>query len=194
MPRRHSHKLRGMLFLFMQRGVGMNTNIVLQSIRERRSIRKYTGENIPDSIIEQILDAGRWAPSGLNNQPWRFAVVRDRGVREKLSGLTHYSGIVMECDLCIAVFYNHEAGYDRDKDLMGIGACIQNMLLAAHSMGIGSVWLGEILKRKKEVNEILGIEDGDELMAVIACGYPAEKPEKARVPLSELVLKNIQPE
>ncbi|HON79613.1 MAG TPA: nitroreductase [Spirochaetota bacterium] len=144
----------------------MNTNIVLQSIRERRSIRKYTGENIPDSIIEQILDAGRWAPSGLNNQPWRFAVVRDAVFREKLSRLSHYGRIITECNICIAVMYNHVAGYDRDKDLMAIGACIQNMLLSAHSMGIGSVWLGEILKRKKEVNEILGIEDGDELMAV----------------------------
>ncbi len=169
----------------------MKDTMVLQAIRERRSIRKYTGENIPDTVLGQILDAGRWAPSGLNNQPWRFAVVRDRNIREQMSRLTHYSGIVVECDLCVAVLYNHNAGYDRDKDLMGIGACVQNMLLAAHSQGIGAVWLGEILKRKKEVNDLLGIDEGNELMAVLAMGFPAETPNKERKPLENLVLKRI---
>jgi nitroreductase len=169
----------------------MKDTVVLQAIRERRSIRKYTGENIPDTVLEQILDAGRWAPSGLNNQPWRFAVVRDKDIREQISRFTHYSGIVVECHLCVAVLYNHNAGYDRDKDLMGIGACVQNMLLAAYSQGVGAVWLGEILKRKKEVNDLLGINEGNELMAVLAMGFPAETPNKERKPLENLVLKRI---
>jgi nitroreductase len=169
----------------------MKDTVVLQAIRERRSIRKYTGENIPDTVIEKILDAGRWAPSGLNNQPWRFAVVRNRGIREEMSRLTCYRGIVVECDLCVAVLYNHNAGYDRDKDLMGIGACVQNMLLAAYSQGVGAVWLGEILKRKKDVNVLLGIDEENELMAVLAMGFSAETPEMEREPLDNLVLKRI---
>jgi nitroreductase len=72
------------------------------------------------------------------------------------------------------VFYNIPEGYNRDMDLLAFGACVQNMLLPAHSIGIGTVWLGEILNRKSEINTLLEITDNYELMAVIALGYPAE--------------------
>lgn len=164
---------------------------ILDLIRSRRSVRKYKKEPISDLQIEKILEAGRWAPSGLNNQPWRFVVIRDRSFRERISSMTHYSRIINDSDLCIAIFYNNAAGYHRDKDIMGIGACIQNMLLCAHSLGIGSVWLGEILKNKEKIGELLDIDMTNEFMALIAFGYPDEDPAGDRLQMNDLILKMI---
>jgi nitroreductase len=156
------------------------TNEIVSTIKNRRSVRKYTGDEIPEQAISLILEAGRWAPSGLNNQPWKFAVIKNGELKDGLSGFTSYGGIITKCNACIAVFYDTLEGYNRDKDVMSIGACIQNMLLAASSLGIGSVWLGEILNRKSEVNSLLGIDPRYELMAVIALGYPDESPKSSR--------------
>ena len=162
---------------------------LLDLIRSRRSIRKYTKEPVPDRLITEIMEAGRWAPSGTNNQPWRFVVIKDKSFKEKLSKMTHYSGIVADSDFCLSVFYNNPSGYHRDKDLMSIGACIQNMLLHAHSLGIGSVWLGEILKNKDSIVEILGVDPSNEFVALIAFGYPAENAASERISMNEILLK-----
>lgn len=144
-------------------------------IKSRRSIRQFTDEPVSDEIIDMIIEAGIWAPSGKNNQPWKFAVIRDKELKSRISGLTHYSKIVLSADILIAVFLDSSLSYDRTKDTMAIGACIQNMLLMIHSMGLGAVWLGQILKSKVEVLELLENPEGLELMAVIAIGYPASE-------------------
>jgi len=76
------------------------------------------------------------------------------------------------------VFLDKDESYDRTKDIQAIGACIQNMLLAIHALGLGGVWLGEILKNKDKVSKVLDAPDNLELMAVVALGYPAEKDRK----------------
>ncbi len=105
--------------------------------------------------------------------------------------MTHYSSIVSGSDFCIAVFYNQPAAYNRDKDLMSIGACIQNMLLYAHDSGIGSVWLGEILKNKEKINHLLGVDGSNEFVALIAFGFPGEESVSERRKMNELLLKII---
>ena len=87
----------------------------------------------------------------------------------------HYSKIILGANILIAVFLDRSLSYDRTKDVQAIGACIQNMLLFIHSVGLGAVWLGEILKNKDKVLELLGGPKELELMAVIALGYPAGK-------------------
>jgi nitroreductase len=144
-------------------------------IRTRRSIRKFTDEPVPDDIVNKIIEAGTWAPSGLNNQPWKFAVIRDDELKIKISHLTHYSKIVLGANVLIAVFLDNSLSYDRTKDAQAIGACIQNMLLFIHSLGLGAVWLGQILKNKDKVLELLDGPGEYELMAVIALGHPAKK-------------------
>jgi nitroreductase len=169
----------------------MDDNPVLSAILSRRSIRRYDGQPVPDSAVDSALEAGRWAPSGMNNQPWRFIVVRDRQARDDLSGLTKYTAIVRSADVCIAVYYHVPSGYNRDKDLMGIGACIENILLGFHSLGYGAVWLGEILARRDEVNSLLGAGPDCELAAVIAVGHPKESPRGKREPMDALILKRL---
>jgi nitroreductase len=144
-------------------------------ISTRRSIRKFTDELVSDDLINKIITAGTRAPSGLNNQPWRFAVIRDSELKAEISALTHYSKIVLGANVLIAVFLDNSASYDRTKDSQAIGACIQNMLLYIHSTGLGAVWLGEILKNKDKVLELVQGPEDHELMAVIALGYPAEQ-------------------
>ena len=126
-------------------------------------------------MINEILEAGLCAPSGLNNQPWAFAVLRGPEIKASLAALTHYGSIIREAPVCIAVFLDHSRVYDRTKDVQAVGASIQNMLLAVHSMGLGAVWLGEILKNKDKVTALLDAEKDLELMAVVALGHPTEE-------------------
>jgi len=148
---------------------------ILELIKTRRSIRKFTDEPVSDEVIDKIIEAGIWAPSGMNNQPWKFAVMRDNALKAEISGLTHYSKIVKGANVLIAVFLDNSLSYDRTKDVQAIGACIQNMLLYIHSKGLGAVWLGEILKSKDKLLELIKGPKNLELMAVIALGHPAEK-------------------
>lgn len=162
---------------------------LLDGIYTRRSIRRYTGEDIEEEQIRQIMRAGSWAPSGLNNQPWRFITVRSPDIRRSLGGLTKYGKILEHAPVAIAVFTDRGAMYHDTKDHQAIGACLQNMLLAAHGLGLGAVWLGEILKSASEVEELLQAPAGLELMAVVAVGHPAgPAKETGRRDLSELVV------
>jgi len=148
---------------------------IFELIKTRRSIRKFTEKNIDDEMINKIIEAGTWAPSGLNNQPWRFAVIKDAELKQEIATLTHYSKVVLSANVLIAVFLDTASSYDRTKDVQAVGACIQNMLLFIHSVGLGAVWLGEILKNRESVLSIVDGPKDFELMAVIALGYPASQ-------------------
>lgn len=163
---------------------------VLEAIHTRRSVRHFTAEPVTPEEVEEILRAGAWAPSGLNNQPWRFAVVRDAEVRRGLAALTKYRHVVEGAPVSLVVFCDRNAMYNDTKDHQSIGACLQNMLLAAHARGLGAVWLGEILRSAVQVRELLGLPQNLELMAVVAVGRPAAAPlhRGDRKELAELVL------
>ncbi len=158
---------------------------ILEIIKNRRSIRKFNTQEIEK---EKILEAGRWAPSGQNNQPWEFYIIRERTKRTELAKLTIDARIINGCSLCLCIFLDKELMYDRTKDCQAIGACIQNMLLEAHSLGLGSCWLGEILKNKDKVNQLFGLTERYELMAVVTFGYPAERAKSTRKPLKDLII------
>ena len=165
---------------------------VLEAIYKRRSIREFTDAEISLDLLHEIIRAGTWAPSGLNNQPWRFVIIQAPEVKNQLAQQTHYSHIVRGANALIAVYLCKEDMYDAVKDLQAAGACIQNMLLAAEALELGAVWLGQILKNKAEVNRILGLTDDYDLMAVIAMGYPLHRNQKSRrKKTSELLLKQM---
>ncbi len=163
-----------------------------QLIHERRSIRHFDEERpLTKEQIDTILDAGHWAPSGLNNQPWRFAVIENPKLKQQISELTKYQRIIEDAPVIIGVFLDNDSLYHREKDIQSVGAALQNMLLMAHSLGLGAVWLGEILKNGAQLCKLLELPDRYELMAVIATGYPAvdlKSKETTRKPLDELVL------
>jgi nitroreductase len=118
---------------------------VLAAISTRRSIRAYTDQPITDEQLNTILNAGFCAPSAKNKRPWHFIVVRNKEQLTKLSETNIYSKMLPKCDCCIIVC--------GDKVLQGIkellindcSASTQNILLAAHGLGLGAVWCGVVL-------------------------------------------------
>ena len=165
---------------------------LLDGLQTRRSIRTYTEQPVTREQLREIVRLGTMAPSGMNNQPWRFVTIQSKETLQKLAQLTKYSHIIGKAAACIAVFVDRTAMYHEVKDHQSMGARIQNLLLAGHGMGLGGVWLGEILKSAKEVRELCGLSDNVELMAVVALGHPAGKGGRAdRRPVEEVLLREF---
>jgi nitroreductase len=158
----------------------------MSSIVNRRSIRSYTSEKVKPDDITKILTAASWAPSGNNLQPWKFSVVmNDEDLIKKLSSLTIYHHWVQTSPCLIAVFLDMKVVDNKIKDIylkhvQAIGAAIQNMLLAAQEIGLGTCWIGEILKNEDKVKELLGAPNNLELMAVISVGYSSKDTMKSK--------------
>ncbi len=162
---------------------------VEEAIRGRRSVRAFTSRKLCQEDIEKILEAAIWAPSGLNNQPWKFKVVREADSKQKLSQFTKYGQVVREAAVLICVFLDTGASYHREKDIMAVGAALQNMLLQAYELGIGSCWLGEIMNQKEALQRYLAVPAGLDFMAAVALGYPAGSvPEGERRALAEVLV------
>jgi nitroreductase len=165
---------------------------LLEGLYSRRSIRHYTADPVSRENLLEIIKAGTWAPSGLNNQPWRFVIVTDGGLRSRIAELTKYARIVKEAPAVIAVFVDRDVMYHEVKDHQAMGACLQNMLLAAHALELGAVWLGEILKNGDRVRELLDLPDTLDFMALVALGHPTgEKKVSHRKEVSEVLLKEL---
>lgn len=161
-------------------------NEVLQAILARRSIRAFAGRPVARDAIDAILEAGRFAPSGKNTQPWRFVAVQSKERRAALARLAPQADMIATAPVTLAVLRDRNAGYDELKDAQGIGAAIENILLAAHSLGLGACWMGKA--RDAAIERELGVREGEELMALIPLGYPAEVPPPTpRHSLEELV-------
>ena len=152
---------------------------ILNLIKTRRSTRKFKQRTVSQAVIKNILEAGRWAPSGLNNQPWKFKVI-DKKQKNNLAKYTRYSYIIKSADQLILVFLDKKSSYSHEKDLMAIGACMQNMLLYIHRRKLGACWLGEILNQRNKVQRFLKIPKSLELEGVLALGYPLKMSKKPK--------------
>ena len=162
------------------------------TIKNRTSVRIYKLQPISQENIDTILRSATLAPSAKNLQPWRFVVVQqDKELIQSISDLMQRSTFIKTADCLICVFLDKEQAFDQVKDCQSIGACIENMLLAATSLGIGSCWIGEILDNQTEVKTLLGVDQSRyDLMAIISLGYPLResKTKTPRKPLSGCVL------
>ncbi len=158
---------------------------LLNEIRKRRTVRAFRSDPVEEDKIEAILEAGRWAPSGKNTQPWRFVVVRSEEKRAELGQLVPQRDMISTAPITIAVLKHVPSGYDELKDAQGIGACTQNMLLAAHAQGLGACWIGRA--RDPELEALVEAREDEELMLLLPVGYPAEEPAAGqRKPLEDL--------
>jgi len=162
---------------------------VARAIHERRSVRHFSDAPVERSRILDAIRAASWAPSGLNNQPWRFAIVWDQPLKNDLASLTRYASTMRAAAVLLPVFLDKESSYDHVKDCQAIGACIQNLLLVLHDLGLGAVWIGEILKNGDKVLKLLALPDRLELMAVVAVGEPAHRNQSShRRAIEELIV------
>ncbi|WP_136808322.1 nitroreductase family protein [Desulfosediminicola flagellatus] len=165
---------------------------ILTELKERRSVREFTSDAVSEIDLMTVIEAGSWAPSAGNSQPWRFVIIRDKGIISLLSELTVYSTIVAESQALIAIFLEYDLEFDEVQAQQSVGAVMQNMLLTADSIGLGAVWLGEIRENGKSVNRELAIPEQYELAAMMAIGYPAHRNQKShRKNVNDFILKQI---
>lgn len=162
---------------------------VLEAIRTRRSIRKYKGEPVLEEMLNKILEAGRWAPSANNSQPWNFIVLRDKKLRKEIAEVSTYGKFFADAPLGIAVVVDPEASTHPVED----GAiATQNMLLAAHALGLGACWIGAYGSvYEDKVKKMLKIPKGKRLLSIISVGFPDQAREKGRKELRELVFTDV---
>jgi len=156
-------------------------NIGLELLMTRRSIRKYTGEPVSDADVENILRAAMAAPSAGNEQPWQFVVVRNRETMDRIMEVHPYAAMLEQAPVCVAVLAELSAEKYKGMWVQDTSAATLNMLLAAHALGLGAVWLGvhPVEAREEGVKRILALPEGVECLALVAIGHPAEQPPKA---------------
>lgn len=155
---------------------------ILDIIKTRRSVRDFTDREIPEKIVNDLIDALRWAPSAGNLQSRKFYFVFNREIREKLSQARHnMARFVASAPLAIVVCadLNRAAQYkERGTSLYSIqdtAASVQNLLLAAHALGLGTCWVGAF--QEDTVRDILKLPENLRPVAIIPVGYPAQIPD-----------------
>ena len=190
------------------------SNTILDNIYQRRSVRNYSDKDVPDEIIKEIIKAGTYAPTAVNKQPWRFVVVKNRQLIEEYDERARKAFLVAFKDtenpdmvryvqylsnpktriffgapVLILIFASPDVIIDHDCALAA-----ENMMLAAHSLGIGSCWIGLALGlgNDSEFLKEAGVPDGHKLIAPLIFGYPAKEKLKAPARNSDVILKWIK--
>ena len=157
----------------------------------RRSIRRYQDTEVPDELLEEVLEAVRWTPSGGNIQPWEVIVVRDPSTKEllqeTLGGYNPARKAVVASPLLLVLCAREKIPdtYKKDKDistkygdwwfLFHLGSAAQSLALAAHALGLGTVMVGYF--DHDRVKEILEVPEGYEVVLMTPLGYPDKVPK-----------------
>ena len=163
-----------------------------EAIKGRRSVRSYLDKSVPEELVREVIEAGTFAPSAKNGQQWRFTVLRGeakRGLtdvfrrelelvskrigRENVGSSFGSCGVMEEVPVVVMVWNAGEMGWETEAH--SVAAAIQNMLLKAYALGLGSVWIGDIYYTLEALKRHLG--KPWKLMAAIALGWSASTPE-----------------
>lgn len=147
----------------------------LDLARRRRSVRRYRPDPVPDELVAQILEAGRWSPSAVNSQPWEFIVVRDPQVKQALYDLAGVAGLkwkhLLTAPLVIVITARKLTPYSRDDCLLAA----QNMMLCATDLGLGTCYIGGF--SEQTIRQLLSIPEGYLLPGMVTVGYAEEEPK-----------------
>jgi nitroreductase len=162
----------------------------LELLRTRRSIRRYRPDPVPDEMLEQILEAGRLAPSASNRQPWHFVVVRDQAILKEVAQHAAYYFLrwahVAEAPLLIILCGEAKNRLYRQFLHEDIGLAGGQMMLQAKALGLGTCWLGGV--DRKAIGDILKLPEDVRVIGLLTVGFPAEEPPPTpRKPLEEIV-------
>jgi nitroreductase len=157
----------------------------MDTLKGRRSIRRYEEREIPEEALNQVLEAVQWSPSWANTQCWEVVVVRDQETREALqktlSGTNPASKAMVQAPVVLALCGKlHGSGYYKgevttkfgDWFMFDLGIATQSICLAAYAQELGTVVVG--LFDHNRAKEVLGVPEGYELVAMIPLGYPAK--------------------
>jgi nitroreductase len=153
----------------------------LEAIMTRRSIRSYEDRPVSEEDLETLLRAAMAAPSARNEQPWHFVVARDPAVKDRIPDYHPYAACVLKAPLAVLVCADLEQESLRDYWEQNCAAAVENLLVAARALGLGTVWLG-VHPREERVagmRELFRLPDEIMPFCVVAVGYPAEDPGPA---------------
>ena len=163
----------------------------MKTILGRRSIRRYQEKDVSDEILNNILEAARWAPSWNNAQPWKFVVVKDRSIKKKIQATVSSRNpsslaIVNAPVLLVVCGQLKKSGYYDDQYptkfgdwfMYDLGLATENLCLAAHDFGLGTVIVG--LFDHDKVGEVIKLPVDHEVLVLIPLGYPDQKPKPPR--------------
>jgi nitroreductase len=164
---------------------------VLKVIKDRRSVRRYRPDPIPEESLLRVMEAARFSPSGKNLQPWRFILVKDPSLKRRLvkaavgqSFIAEAPVIVVACgfpDRCYSRMGNYMKSWPID-----VAIAFEHLILQAQEEGLGTCWIGAF--EEKEVKPILNIPDEVRVLALTPLGFPDENPgAKRRKNLEEIV-------
>lgn len=179
----------------------------LELARKRRSVRKYLNDPIPEAVLSRILEAGGLAPSGNNSQPWRFIVVRNPQMKQRLYDVAGRQGWILEAPAVIAVVGDLTAKMKSPlpvgetpsiddpryravliKTVRDATIAADHIVMAAEDEGLGSCWIA--LFEQEDIRPVLGVPDNGFVVAIITIGRPADNPKaRPRHPLREIVFE-----
>ena len=147
----------------------------------RRSIRAFKPGEVTDALVRDLLEAGMAAPSAVARDPWRFVVIKKQEILERVASGLPNGGMLAQAAVGIVVVGELDQAHGRALSylLQDCSACTENILLAAHALGLGACWLGVHPReaRVEHLRSVLGIPASIVPMAVVAIGWPAEVPE-----------------
>ncbi len=149
----------------------------LKALYERASVREYKDEPISKDKLEQVIEAGRQAPTAKLEEPWEFVIVTDKNKIKELANITDYGKFMANAAAAIAVFCRDIKYYLEDGC-----AATENILVAATALGIGSCWVaGDKKSYAGKIAVALSVPEGLKLVSIISLGYPKEPPKKSRI-------------
>ena len=158
-----------------------NMNTTIETLMTRTSIRSFTDRPVAADTIEMLLRAGMAAPTAVNKQPWHFVVVNDRAKLDELGGNGRQSQMWQESTLAIVVCGDMDKALEGPAQAFWVQDCsaaTENILLAAHALGLGAVWTGcyPMEERMTSVRQVLNLPESIIPLCVIVMGYPNEQP------------------
>ncbi|MDI9469174.1 MAG: nitroreductase family protein [Bacillota bacterium] len=164
---------------------------VQEAIRIRRSIRRYQSRELPAELLDQVLEAGRLAPSARNLQNWRFHVIRDAKLRQESAAACNGQVWIGEAPVVLVISEtdNRLMGCGQPMGTMNASIAVSYMTLAAAEAGLGTCWIGSF--KADELHKLLGLPEEETIVAVTPLGYPAESPEaRPRQPREAIVIEH----
>jgi len=166
---------------------------VFEAIRTRRSIRRYQNKPVEKEKLSRVLEAARLSPSATNSQPWKFIVVTDPEVKERLRAAYNRDWFISAPVIIVGCAFPDKAWVRWDGEeywKVDLAIAMQSLVLAAWEQGLGTCWIGAF--REEEVKKALGIPEDVRVVALTPLGYPAEEkgPVTNRKPLEEIVSYN----
>lgn len=154
----------------------------LEALRTRRSVRKYRSDAVSKEDIETLVDMARLAASARNEQPWEFIVVTEGRIRQKLSEIATHGKFIADAPVCIVVVCKDSMYYLEDGS-----AATENILVAAHALGLGTCWVaGDKKEYAQDILNLLNVPAGYKLVSNIAVGY-GEPSEPQKRSLDEVI-------